>query len=360
MSGFQNTNSSSSNSNSLALDAYTWDPLRTRFLAPKKNKAGILSVSVISQVNRSLYLNTPSMMTWGIGTFVAKDGSQDPGGNDKYTISLNFPNEEYVTEDSTLFLAKMKQFEEFILTSAVENSVLWWGDKMSYEVLKHMFFPFVRYPKNMETNKTDYTRPPSLRAKVPCYDGKWSVEIYDQTQTKLFPVEDNDLLTPVDFVPSRSNVTSILHCRGLWIGVKGWGLIWNMPQCVVHPSENSRMSIYGTCHVRIAGGGGGAAAPVAQAAPEEAKVASKQPTAAAAATYVEDSDTEEAAVAAEVAPSPAPAAPAAEETATPMVVAVAAAAEEATPVAAAAVVDESKAAAAAVEPPKKKVLKKKL
>jgi hypothetical protein len=214
-------------------------------MQPKINKSGGKAITLIStQTNRSLHLTTPLMMTWGIADFVDERGESDG----KFSISLNFPLDKDANKSTDNFLAKMKAFENQILDDAVTNSESWWGEHMSREIVKHTFFPFLKYQKNKETKKIDPIKPPSIRAKVPCYDGKWAVEIYDTKGNMIFPCENEDM-TPMDFVPKQSNVACVIQCGGIWIGGKGWGLTWKLIQCVVKPYEV--VSIYGKCHIKL-------------------------------------------------------------------------------------------------------------
>ncbi len=114
--------------------------------------------------------------------------------------------------------------------------------------MKHNFFPFIKYSKDKLTKKIDNTKPPSLRARVPCYNGRWDIEIYDTKAERIFPCE-NDSLTPMDFVPKLSNVACVIQCGGLWFGGKGWGITWRVKQIVVKPREV--VSIFGKCHVNL-------------------------------------------------------------------------------------------------------------
>jgi hypothetical protein len=99
-------------------------------------------------------------------------------------------------------LEKLKAFENQILDDAVKNSEAWFGEEMSREVAKHTFFPFIKYSRNKDTKKIDLTKPPSIRAKVPYYDGKWNVELYNTKSELIFPCEQAHL-TPVDFVTKQ-------------------------------------------------------------------------------------------------------------------------------------------------------------
>jgi hypothetical protein len=223
-----------------------WNPRLHKYMAPKVNDKGGKSISLISkQTNRALHLNTPLMMTWGVSDFCDEHGNSDG----KYKISINFPNEEYKTTETDMLLKKMVEFQEQVLDDAVENSELWWGEKMSRELVKHTFFPFLKYKKNKDTKKFDYTSAPSIHAKVPFYDGaRWDVELYDTNYNLIFPCEDADL-TPVDFIPKMSKVACTLQCTGLWIGGKGWGLTWKLVQCIVKPKETE--SIKGNCQIKL-------------------------------------------------------------------------------------------------------------
>jgi hypothetical protein len=231
----------------IILDVNGWDANATKCMQPKLNKSGGKQISIIStQTNRMLSVVTPSMMTWGIADFTDEKGVSDG----KFQMSINFPLDKDANDATNQFLEKMKGFEEHVKDVATENSTLWWGQKMSRDILNYSFFPSLKYPKDKETKQTDYTRPPSMRVKVPCYEGKWAVEIYDTASNLLFPCEDEEM-SPMDFVPKQSQVISVIQCSGIWIGGKGWGLTWKLVQCVVKPFEV--VSIYGKCHIQLDG-----------------------------------------------------------------------------------------------------------
>jgi hypothetical protein len=215
-------------------------------MPPKVNDRGGKSINLISTAtNRALSISTPLLMTWGITDYVDEKTGESDG---KYTMSLNFPNDDYVTPATTKFLEKLKAFENQIIDDAVKNSETWWGEPMSREIVKFNFFSFIKYSKVKDSKKIDYSKPPSIRAKVPMYNGKWAVEIYDTRNNLLFPA-DNEMLTPIDFVPKLSSVACVLQCGGIWIGGKGWGLTWKLIQCVVKPREV--VSVYGKCHIKL-------------------------------------------------------------------------------------------------------------
>jgi Protein of unknown function (DUF2738) len=233
-------------SSNMILSVKDWDTAGIRYMQPKISDRGSKSINIIStQTNRALHLSTPLMHTWGIADFVDEKTGESDG---KFSMSLNFPNAEYATPATTDFLAKLKAFENQILDDAVKNSEAWFGEEMSREVAKHTFFPFLKYSKDKVTKKIDLTKAPSIRAKVPMYDGRWAVEVYDTKGKQLFPC-DNANMTPMDFVDKGSNAACVLQCGGLWFGGKGWGITWKLIQAVVKPSE--RQSVFGKCHIQL-------------------------------------------------------------------------------------------------------------
>lgn len=272
------------------LSVSEWEPSNVRFMQPKVNERGGKSINIISnQSNRGLHISLPLLNTWGISDFVDEKTGESDG---KYSMSLSFPNEEYANAGTREALAKLKDFENAVLDAAVKNSEVWWGEEMSREVAKHTFFPFLKYSRNKDTKKIDTTKPPSIRAKVPFYDGRWNVEIYDMKKQMIFPCDDDS--TPMDHIPSRSQVACVLQCGGIWIGGKGWGLTWKLFQCAVKKNQQA-VALRGVCNVYIppedmeeASSEPAAAAPAPKALAKELV----KPTPAALAA-VEDSDAED-------------------------------------------------------------------
>jgi len=235
----------SSTAKPIVLSTSDWNTKSIKYMPPKVNSMGGKSINMIStQTNRSLHISTPMMMTWGITDFIGENGESDG----KFTMSLNFPNSEYAKPSTDSFLEKVKDFENQILDDAVKNSELWWGEEMSREVCKHSFFPFLKFSMLKGSKKIDITKPPAIRAKVPLYNGKWGIELYNTRDEMIFPC-DNDRLTPVDFVPKLSQVACVLQCGGIWMGGKGWGVTWKVIQCVVKPREI--ISVFGKCHIQL-------------------------------------------------------------------------------------------------------------
>ena len=220
-----------------------WEVSSMKYMGKRLNEKGSGSVTILgTQLNKMLYLATPRMMTWGIADYVDESGKS----NEKYTISLAFGQTMSKEEDE--FLRKLKELENKILEDAVSNSELWWGEPMTKEVLKHMYFPFLKYPKVKGTKRDDMSKPPTLRAKLPYYNGQWgeSFAIFSDKKEKLFPGEGK--MSPVDLIPKMSRIACVIQIAGLWFGGKGWGLTIRASQAVVSPSE-MRQNINDMCQI---------------------------------------------------------------------------------------------------------------
>lgn len=210
----------------------------------KINAAGGKNVSIMnSKVRKTTYLSTPLMLTWGMIEF-----RDDKTGKVSYELSLQFPNVDYPDEDGEMFLQKLKQFEDKIKTDAIANSKEWFNKpKMSADVIDALWTPMLKYPKNKETNEPDYTKAPSLRVKVPYWDGEWKIELYDVEQRQLWPSVTGAVSSPVELIPKLTRVACVLQCGGIWFANGKFGLTWKLFQAVVKPPQSLR----GTCHIKL-------------------------------------------------------------------------------------------------------------
>jgi len=229
-----------------------WDVNQVKYMPPKINDKGGKAITVVStQTNRGLSVSTPLMITWGISDFCDEQGNSDG----KFTLSLSFPNDEYKTPESDEFLQRCKNFENKVIDDAVANSELWFGKKKSRELVEDSFFPFLKWSKDKTTKANDYSKPPGLKIKVPCFKDKttglekWSCQLYDVDCNKIFPDDKKPNATPVDFVPKASSVVCGIQCTGIWIGGKGWGLTWKLVQAIVKPKVV--VSVYDRCHIKL-------------------------------------------------------------------------------------------------------------
>ena len=214
------------------------------YAKPKINAVGGKNVSIMnSKVRKATYLSTPLMLTWGMSEF-----RDEKTGKVSYDLSLQFPNADYPDEDGEMFLEKLKQFEEKVKADAINNSKEWFNKpKMSADVIDALWTPMLKYPKNKETQEPDYTKAPSLKVKVPYWDGDWKIELYDMEQRQIWPSESGAASSPVELIPKLTRIACVLQCGGIWFANGKFGVTWKLFQAVVKPPQSLR----GTCHIKL-------------------------------------------------------------------------------------------------------------
>lgn len=205
------------------------------YTKPKVNSQGGKSIGILnSNSKKGLYISTPLMLTWGIN-----ENDFEGKGNVKYDMALQFPRQEYASEETTKFLENMLAMESKIKEDAVKNCKDWMNKaKMSSEVVDALFTPMVKYGKDPNTGEPDRNKNPTLTLKLPVWDGKFNIDLYDLEGEPLYPNDKG--LNPVDLVPKGSNVLTIIQCGGIWFINGKFGVSWKLTQAVIKPKQSMR------------------------------------------------------------------------------------------------------------------------
>ena len=258
-------------------------------MAPKLNKSGGKSANIIYiPSKKGLYVNMQvPILTWGASCF------KDPqSGKETYDLALQFPRKDFSTPETDVLLANFQELERYIKAEAVKNCMAWFNKKMTPELVDAAWTPMLKYSKDPNTGEPDMTKSPTLKIKLPKYDGKpFDCEIYDPAGTMLFPDAQSDA-SPLELIPKGINIVAIIQCGGLWFANKAFGVTWRLFQAVVQPKP----SMKGRCLISIS---------------PDTKAAMVAATSAAAANEVglvieDDSDAEEEEVSAPVVAAPVP------------------------------------------------------
>ena len=212
-----------------------------KYAKVKVNNSGGKSVGILNAATNSvLNIQTPLMLTWGVN----ENTDKKTGEVQSYSLALQFPSDEYMTPNVSKFFAAMQQFEAKIKRDAIANSKEWFGKAMSAEVIGAIFNPVLSYSKNPATGEPDLSKNPTLRIKLPFYDGEWKgIEIYDSDSNALFPSSDGK--NPKDIITKGSDVALIITCGGLWFAGGSFGVTWRLVQAVLKPKPSLR----GKCHI---------------------------------------------------------------------------------------------------------------
>jgi hypothetical protein len=214
-----------------------------KYAKPKVNNSGGKSVGILNaSTNSVLNLQTPLMLTWGVN----ENTDKKTGEVQSYSMALQFPSDEYKTPGISKFFAALQQFEAKIKQDAVTNAKEWFGKAMSAEVIGAIFNPVLSYSKNPQTGEPDHTKNPTLKVKLPFYDGEWKgIEIYDSNRIALFPNSEGK--SPKDLIVKGSDAALIITCGGLWFAGGSFGVTWRLVQAVLKPKPSLR----GKCHITL-------------------------------------------------------------------------------------------------------------
>ena len=210
----------------------------------KVNANGRKSIGILNSENKkSLYISTPLMLTWGVNTY----NDEKTGEVQSYDIALQFPNDEYNNPQCVSFLKNMQALEQKIKEDAVLNSKDWLNKtKLVPEAVDALWSPMLKYPKDKETGEPDYSRAPTLKVKIPYWDGEFkNVELYNDSKQLVFPCDDDTNIS--EFIVKGSNVATIIQCGGIWVANGKFGVTWKLFQAVVKP----KTSLSGKCHISL-------------------------------------------------------------------------------------------------------------
>ena len=234
---------------SAILDGTNIDTSVFSYSPPKANPAGGKVVNLYNKnFKESLTFSTPLILTWG-----AQEGKDQQGNNTgKWTMSLQFPNSEYPNADCQAFLEEVKKVETKIKEDAILYSKDWFGKEIkSMEVMEEKFNIMLRYPKKEKgKDALDYSKPPTLTAKLPCWKGVWQSEIYDEEGTPLYVKgKTSSHITPLEFLKPKIHVICLLQCGGLWFVNGKVSITWNLKQAIVQKPRSSAIT-EGVCFLK--------------------------------------------------------------------------------------------------------------
>jgi hypothetical protein len=216
----------------------------TKYSKCKVNASGGKSVGIYnSQTGQSLYVGTPLLMTWGLQEY-----TDDKTGKVSYEMSLQFPNDDFETDETRAFLKSMADFEAKLKADALTNSKDWFAKpKMTPDAVDALFTPILKFPMDKATCEKDLTKKPTMRIKVPFWQGKWEgVEIYDADRNCLFPCADPNV-SPMDIITKLSHMKTMIQCGGIWFANGKFGITWRFVQGMIQP----RLSMRGKCHLSL-------------------------------------------------------------------------------------------------------------
>jgi hypothetical protein len=171
-----------------------------------------------------LNLQTPMMvLPYGISEF------EDPNtGMKKYHIDLSFRGEDE-NEQLAQFHRALAELDEFMVNSAVKNSMTWFKGKKPRAVLEELYAPVLKKSKDKETGEPNGKYPDTFKVKLQ-YDnesGEFKCELFDNDTKQAVNV-------PPDVHLSKgTRMKCLIACSGVWFAGGRFGLSFRLIQAKV-------------------------------------------------------------------------------------------------------------------------------
>jgi hypothetical protein len=271
-----------------------FNPTEVTFGAARVNKQGGKSIPVTYQ-GKKLVVQFPKTSSYGL---VGQPPMDNPDGAKKYSTNLRLTN-------GTSFCDKLLAFEETVVDwiTAHAGECLGQADQPK-AVIKALFYPIVKYPKDKETGKVFYDRDPTTKLKISYWEDVWRVELFDSEGKTIFEPKMETLADPEnpeagtvavdptspELAPSGTEFVGLMQCNGIWVAGGRCGVTWQLVQaqikqpvrlagfCIQAESDDEEEEGTETVQTSAAGAAGDAGeAGDAAAAPESADEAEAEP-----------------------------------------------------------------------------------
>jgi hypothetical protein len=105
----------------------------------------------------------------------------------------------------------------------------------------------LKYTKDKATGDYDYSKPPTLRIKLPQWEGVFKTEIYSEDGDKLFPSHDTSA-SPLDYLKKGSNIMTLIQFAGIWFVAGKFSASWKLVQAVV---QKPKPTLQGQCFLKL-------------------------------------------------------------------------------------------------------------
>lgn len=193
------------------------------FGSAKANSRGGKNVPLFDKNGNKLVLALPKSACWGMNENV-----DEASGRKSYSINLRLSNDSDMTNT-------FKTFEDWVVSQCVSHGKEWFGKStMSEDVVRALFYPVLKYPKDKSTGEPDTTRDPSVKLKVQYWEGDYKCELYSMKGEPLYtPQHKIPDVTPVEMVPMNSDIKALVQCDGLWFTAGRCGITFKLLQAKI-------------------------------------------------------------------------------------------------------------------------------
>ena len=209
------------------------DIKKFNFADQQVNKYGGKS-SRVKYDGSDFFLQTPRMrLPYGLGQYEDKDPNTGEVKRVKYSINMSFAGYE-LDEDGNPGNQKVRDLYELmgnmkdlLVQQAVDNSQSWLGlDEANEGVANALTRDILIWSKDKLTKKTNKKYPPTMKAKIGFWDGRFTVNAFNE---KKEPVQD--LTTNL---PKGTEVVCILKLQPVYFAGGKAGFSWQVYQMKIY------------------------------------------------------------------------------------------------------------------------------
>ena len=199
-----------------------------QFAEARRNKQGGVSVA-FKYLNQNVQFRFPQFGFPG-GCLVKENENKDGSTTMSYTMSASlqgcdpYGREKATgTDDVSKAYNFLKEFQEAVIQAAVANSASWFGKKRGEESIRDSFNKFlsVSVDKTNDGWVPNGKYPPSLRFKLPVYDGKVSMEVIGEDGVDI-PLQPGGLQEAFP----KGCAAKIVAQGSIYVIGQGFGLTW--------------------------------------------------------------------------------------------------------------------------------------
>lgn len=196
----------------------------------------------------SLVVQTPMMLApFGLSQWKPAGDTGGEGAVEKYSLDLSFKCDPAETRYASVqgFAKAIQSLDDCNIDQMYTNCLTWMKTKHSHrDVVKALYTPLFRQPKDKETGMVTDLYPPTFRCNI--QKGKTRVfagpTLPNGAPTTSVTGEIKELdINEVDF--KGAYVAALVRCSGLWVAAGKFGCSFKTVQLMVWQPNNIRIPI---------------------------------------------------------------------------------------------------------------------
>ncbi len=238
-------------SQQLVIKTKEFDLANVNYSEPKANNSGGKNIFINYKNPKTgrfqpLILQSPKLkICYGVKPIRQRLPSDKPGtpGSGpiiKYEVSFSFGKLDDQHPKNSAFYEVFNGLDEKIVNDSVEHSVEWMGkprNRASIDLMQELYTGSIRWSIDRETKERNTKWPPTCKAKIPYWDGKFDTKNFQIFDADSQPVDISDWSSMDDGLWKGSYARVLLQCAGIWISGKGFGVSWKIRQLVIYQNQ---------------------------------------------------------------------------------------------------------------------------